>query len=500
MFKLRVKFFAIIFLVNVLLFGGHYIFLRVGFENSFADYMSRRERELADILAVQLEEYYAQQGSWQAFTNDDQAWRQFIFHHLRPYFRRLRDEGPPRERALTQAHQDKPEHVSVAEHNSDRPASENRNFNRNRFDRGRNQGINPIFLLDEKKHALVGVPAPEKDTVLQTLVVNGKTVGYLGVPLQTEFRDYLDDQFAADHSKHLSVIVLFTLLVAFVTAIPLSQVMVSRITVLAGHIRKLSSGNYTDTITLRGRDELNELAQHLSELGRTLDKSEQQRKQWVADISHELRTPVAILQADLEAMEDGVRSLDKQALSRLQGQVLRLKNLVGDLHDLSLTDLGSLTYRKENCDFKLIVEEAIDLLKSRFEQQSLNLRFDTAIDKPIIVFGDRQRLSQLILNLLQNSLSYTDSPGQVDITLSVENDKVIFELNDSAPGVDEQTQQRLTERLFRVDDSRSRNSGGAGLGLSLCANIVEAHDGKLSFANSPLAGLKVRVSIPLFKG
>ncbi len=495
MFKLRVKFFAIIFLVNVLLFGGHYAFLRVGFENSFSDYLNRRERELATILAVQLEEYYLQHNSWGAFTGEDEAWRQFIFKHLRPYFRRLRNEGSRHD-----SRGDRKQRDHYKDSADDGLAANDDHSRRNRFDRGRGRDDNPIYLLDHNKEIVVGNLASEKDALIQELIVKGKTIGYLGVPLQTEFRDYLDDQFAADHSKHLSFIVLITLLVAFITAIPLSQVMVSRITVLAGHIRKLSRGNYKDSITLPGRDELNELAQHLGELGRTLDKSEQQRKQWVADISHELRTPVAILQADLEAMEDGVRAVDKNAVNRLLGQVQRLKNLVGDLHDLSLTDLGSLTYRKEKIDFNEMVEEAIDLFRGRFEKQGLTFSYQSSSEKFIPVFGDRQRLSQLLLNLLQNSLNYTDAPGKVEASLTVDGEKVLFELNDSAPGVSKPIQARLTERLFRVDDSRSRNSGGAGLGLSICANIAEAHDGKLSFADSALSGLRVRLSLPLYHG
>ena len=113
------------------------------------------------------------------------------------------------------------------------------------------------------------------------------------------------------------------------------------------------------------------------------------------------------------------------------------------------------------------------------------------------VFGDNQRLTQLFANLLQNSLQYTTSPGQVQVSIRTENQIAVISVEDSAPGVEKSVQPRLFERLFRAESSRNRNTGGAGLGLSLCQTIVEAHNGSIVAADSPLGGLAVTVRIPL---
>lgn len=480
MFKLRAKFFSIIFIVNVILLGATYAFLHLSFDQAFDDYISQRSRDFANGLAGRLEEHYQSQGNWSDIASTDQTWTQFIFRNTRRYFMRLREPGTP---PLP---------------NPD-VRFETERFETNREELPRGGQMPPMFLLDAKENFLVGIQLRPGEFVLRELVVNNQIVGYLGIPLDLRMRDYIDNQLAAETTKHYTQIVMIALAVAFITAIPLSSLMVSRIHQLVGQVQHLSRGEYRNTLKLRGKDELNTLAEHLDDLARSLEKSEQQRNQWVADISHELRTPVAILQADLEAMEDGIRDLDLQGVQRLHGQVVRLKNLVKDLNDLSLSDVGSLTYRKEICDVNEVVVETVDSLQNQFKQKGLELQLHSLAERAAFILGDHQRLTQLFLNLLQNSLKYTDVPGIAVVSVKLETTQVVISVNDSSPGVATELQPRLTERLFRVENSRNRDSGGAGLGLSLCANIVDAHSGTLTFSDSPLGGLCATVTLPLSK-
>jgi two-component system sensor histidine kinase BaeS len=264
---------------------------------------------------------------------------------------------------------------------------------------------------------------------------------------------------------------------------------------LVDQVNLFSRGNYREKVSLKGRDELTELAKHLNNLGEVLEQSEQTRRQWVADISHELRTPLAVLQAELEAMEDGVRPLDRNAVTRLTTHSQRLKHLVNDLYELSLTDLGGMTYRKDTMDLAVLLRESIQAMQPQFALQEIELKLQIK-DEPVIIFGDQNRLQQLFANLLKNSLQYTNAPGLTQVALNIEQEHAIICIEDTAPGVAEEHHEKLFERLYRADSSRNRTTGGAGLGLSICKNIVAAHEGTITTSNSTLGGLAVTISLP----
>jgi two-component system, OmpR family, sensor histidine kinase BaeS len=225
----------------------------------------------------------------------------------------------------------------------------------------------------------------------------------------------------------------------------------------------------------------------------TLEKNEKARRQWVADISHELRTPLAVLRGEIEALMEGVRTVSPEAIRSLHAEVLRLHRLVDDLHQLALSDLGALTYRKEELDLADALRESIETCRGAFISKGVDLISDISGTQGITIFADRERLLQLFSNLLDNSLKYTDSKGELKVRLSSDSDRVVVEFEDSAPGVPEDEVGKLFDRLYRVEGSRNRASGGAGLGLAICRNIVEAHAGTIAAYPSSLGGVLVRV-------
>ena len=209
-----------------------------------------------------------------------------------------------------------------------------------------------------------------------------------------------------------------------------------------------------------------------------------------------MRTPIAVLKADLEALEDGIRKFDAKAVSRLQKHAARLTSLVNDLYQLSLTDIGAMSYRKHTCDIAEIIEELRASLQDKLSQHQLELQLKIPA-QPVLAFADPERLHQLFLNLFNNSINYTEAPGNIRVFLTSDAHQAIFTIEDSAPGVDPALHEKLFERLYRAESSRSRETGGAGLGLSICRNIVEAHAGRISIETSELGGLKVSVYLPL---
>jgi two-component system sensor histidine kinase BaeS len=261
--------------------------------------------------------------------------------------------------------------------------------------------------------------------------------------------------------------------------------------------QRLASGDFSARVTVSADDELGRLGQDFNALAQTLERNEQARRRWVADISHELRTPLAVLRAEIEALQDGVRPLERAAIDALHADAVRLGRLVDDLYELSMSDLGALTYRKEPTDVAEILAADVDAFAARYEAAGLALRLDNRLDDASTLRADPHRLSQLFRNLLRNSLQYTDPGGGLGVGLGREDREVVIDFRDTAPGVPDDALPRLFERLYRVDASRSRATGGAGLGLAICRNIVEAHGGRILARPAPEGGLWVQVRLPL---
>jgi two-component system sensor histidine kinase BaeS len=216
----------------------------------------------------------------------------------------------------------------------------------------------------------------------------------------------------------------------------------------------------------------------------------------MADISHDLRTPLAVLRAQLEAIQDGIRSPTIRSTNAMHLEVERLGKLVNDLHELSLTDVGAMTYRRVPIDVVTVLQSAAGSMEGRIEAASLRWVLQIA-QVPLVISGDDRRLHQLFANLLENSLRYTDSGGVLQVRCAQHGANALIVVEDSAPGVPDDKMEKLFERFYRVEGSRNRATGGSGLGLAICRNIVEAHEGRITASASQLGGLRIAIELPL---
>ena len=257
--------------------------------------------------------------------------------------------------------------------------------------------------------------------------------------------------------------------------------------------RQLSDGRYGVQLSTHRQDELGDLVHHVNRLSLALRAHETARQRWMADISHELRTPLAIVRGELEAMRDGVRPPDTQGLQSLHEEVMRLDRLVDDLHQWSMADAGSLSYRPRRLDLATLVTESCARFESTARMAGLDL--DCQCDA-VGVSADPDRLRQLIDNLLGNALRYTDRGGQVRVQVQVAHDRACVRVDDSAPGVPLEALGRLFEPLYRGEASRNRALGGSGLGLAIAQRIALAHRGTLAASPSPLGGLRLELWLP----
>lgn len=509
MFKLRLQFFIVMLAISSLLTAGLYVFIKFSFKQDFWHYIEKKETRFAQPLMTDLIQHYREHKNWQGIEN----WDDYIFQSL-DLDNHERNSNTPESGTNNQFNRspenrvNEPNKEAHSEHDSERHEERREERPKGEFPNARAfrewrefkrrppiEAIHAIFLLDEKHRLIAGNNQRPQDAFLLELNLDDNTIGYLGIPFNPALRDLQDANFAQVQEKKLAVVIVIALIIASMASFPLAHLLTQRINILVNQVTHLSRGNYHEKISIKGRDELSVLAEHLNNLGETLAQTEQTRRQWVADISHELRTPIAVLQAELEAMEDGVRPIDLPSIERLSKHSQRLKRIVNDLYELSLTDLGGMTYRKNTMDLNLLLQDAINTMQPQFVEQNIALTLNTA-QTPISIFGDQHRLQQLFTNLLKNSLQYTNAPGKTQVSLKVENQQAVIVIEDTSPGVATEHHPKLFDRLYRADSSRNRATGGAGLGLSICKNIVTAHDGQIMIGNSQLGGLKITISIP----
>jgi two-component system sensor histidine kinase BaeS len=232
-------------------------------------------------------------------------------------------------------------------------------------------------------------------------------------------------------------------------------------------------------------------------MAQTLEEYERLRRQWISDIAHELRTPLSVLRGEIEALKDGVRQVNRETLDSLYSEARYLSKIVNDLHELSLADTGALAIKKVPIDPVLILNETLGRFKQRFAEQRITILNKLENRPPMTIIGDGDRLQQLFSNLLENTLRYADAPGTLKLGQERTENRLTLFLEDSGPGVPEEALDRLFDRLFRVDRSRSRTLGGSGLGLSICKSIAKALGGEIRAVNANSGGLRIEVELVL---
>ncbi|CAA6807204.1 MAG: Sensory histidine kinase BaeS [uncultured Thiotrichaceae bacterium] len=322
-------------------------------------------------------------------------------------------------------------------------------------------------------------------------------IGYIRVEPFKKITDALDKEFINHQLEAFFKIALTSLLFILSGAWFVGRYLKKRFSALEKQANELTAGNYTIRSAIHKRDEIGRLATHLDTLAITLERNQRSRQQWIADISHELRTPLAILKGETEALIDGIRPLKRQAIHSLASEIERLNNLVEDLYQLSLSDVGALNYKKEPIELVGLLEDILDTFSTRMAEHDLQLTVDLDPCRDIDISGDSARLTQLFINLLENAIRYTNQGGAIKVSGNCKNEQLQLIIEDSAPTVATEKLPHLFERLYRSESSRNRNTGGAGLGLAICKEIVNAHQGKIEAKHSGLGGIAIQVRFPI---
>lgn len=353
-----------------------------------------------------------------------------------------------------------------------------------------------LALLDSNRRFVIGNPVLGNGLALEPIELDGKVVGWLVVLPLNKLTAGAAGSFQRQQLVSTWLIGGVAVGLAALVAVVLARRILEPIRGVGAATQRLAAGNYAVRLDVSSADEIGRLATDFNRLALVLERNEVMRRTFMADVSHELRTPIAILRAELEAIEDELHTLTPASLKSLQGEVAMLGKLIDDLYDLSLADVGGLTYRMSRLDLGEFLRERLLACQDRYKERCIGI--DASLpDCALTIAADPMRLHQLFNNLLENSLRYTESGGRLCIACRAEYEGAVIDWQDTAPGVPDELLPRLFERFYRVDPSRNRASGGAGLGLAIAKSIVEAHAGTILARQSPLGGLWIRVTLPI---
>ncbi len=287
-------------------------------------------------------------------------------------------------------------------------------------------------------------------------------------------------------------------LVAVALGLLFARQISSPIRTLTSAARRLGAGDLDQRVPVRGRrDELGELAEAFNSMAEAVGRQEMLRRQMAADIAHELRTPLAVIQANLEAMLDGIRPLSAEEVADVHRETQLLSRLVTDLRDLSLAEMGQLPLRKELTDLSALVHTSVARFSSQAEEKSVRLAVEACEDSPRADV-DQDRVDQVLGNLLDNALRHTPPGGEMVVRLQPDarRGEVRVTVRDTGPGIPEEHLPNVFERFYRADRARTRTDGGSGIGLAVVKQLVEAHGGRVWAESQPGKGATFGFVLP----
>lgn len=327
------------------------------------------------------------------------------------------------------------------------------------------------------------------------ILVDGETVGTVAI-------GYYGPYFYTDNDisflNTLNQLLIFAAVIVGILSFVLGSYMAKRLSSPISRVIKtaeqISEGNYEDKVTEKSNTrEIVELTDTINTLARTLGKQETLRKRLTADVAHELRTPIANLQSHLEAIIDGIWEADAHRLKSCHEETIRLSKIVNDLETLDRNDGEHVRLKKECVNIAELTKKAIVSFESELRSKRISLITDLS-EQHLMV--DQDKMIQVEMNLLSNALKYTHEGGKIRITVTGDEKEVRISVKDSGIGISQEDLPYIFERFYRVDKSRSRATGGSGIGLAIAKSLTRAHAGTISVRSEPGLGSEFIVILP----
>jgi signal transduction histidine kinase len=305
-----------------------------------------------------------------------------------------------------------------------------------------------------------------------------------------------EESFVSAVSGSLLISVLVGGAVAVVLALAFARGILRPIGALTLAAQRMERGDLSQRVQVGSRDEIGQLASAFNAMADGLARTDQLRRAMVTDVAHELRTPLTNLRGYLEAVRDGVTEPRREVIDSLYEEALLLSHLVDDLQDLTLSEAGQLTLHREPISPEAALAGAAQAVQPRANEKGIALRVESASDLPMVE-ADPQRLGQILRNLLANALTHTPDGGAIRMAALRSGDEVAIEVQDTGSGIEPQHLPNVFERFYRADPSRTRATGGTGIGLAVVKQLVDAHGGSVAVMSVPGQGSLFRFTLPV---
>ncbi|ACL76064.1 sensor histidine kinase [Ruminiclostridium cellulolyticum] len=317
------------------------------------------------------------------------------------------------------------------------------------------------------------------------------------VEIGTYGDNYLNEHdiaFINDLYKLLWAVGLFSLILSLLFGTVMSKRLVSPIARVINTAKSISKGFYSDRITEKSNTrEINQLTVSINDLAENMEKQETLRRRLTGDVAHELRTPLATLQSHMEAMIDGIWSADSERLKSCHEEIVRISKMVGDLERLAKYESENITLNMDTFDITKLAKRQVQNFETEFLCKGLELELT---GPSCLVYADKDKISQVFVNLLSNALKYTPKGGSVELHIQDNNNFIEISVEDNGLGIPEEDLPYIFERFYRADKSRDRLTGGSGIGLTICKSIVLAHGGDIYAQSNPGKGTKFIFTVP----
>ncbi len=336
-----------------------------------------------------------------------------------------------------------------------------------------NEMVDYVVYIDEQSS--LGLTANQVDAIARELALD----------VRSEFR--FDAQF----------LTVTTLIVGLFAGVLLGRGLSSPIEKLANATKAVGARDLTHRVKVEGPQEIQELAQNFNQMTEELERSEYSRRNMLADVSHELLTPLTVLQANLIAILDGVYELNTEEIGGLYEQNKHLIKLVQDLRLLSQAETGNLPFELIELNLSDLTHEVSTFFEQAASEKNITIAHQLDSQLPLVK-GDINRLRQVIHNIMGNALRHTPEDGEIKLKTTASDNEIQLSISNSGEGIDPKLLPFLFDRYIRATDSKRSDSGGIGLGLAICKAIIEAHNGRIEAKNSDnQSGAQFIVTLPI---
>lgn len=328
------------------------------------------------------------------------------------------------------------------------------------------------------------------------ITIDNRTIAYVfaGSMIQNELSEN-ENHYLNRTTVIIISVSLFILFISMIFSWFFSGRLAEPVSALNKAASSIGRGDFTKRVPAAGSDELALLSAAFNKMAESLENNDKWRKQIIADSAHELRTPVSLIQGNLEMILDGVYKPDREHLQNIYDETLVLSHLIRELQQLSSAESGSMTLNIEELNLNILIENVMNIFRAGEVRGKITLVNNISEIFPSVE-GDYQKLKQVFANVLANAFRHTSEGGEINISGKVFTSSLLIEIRDSGSGISKEELEKIFERFYRTDSSRNRNYGGSGLGLAISREIIRLHQGTIYAESEINTGTSIFISLP----